>query len=205
MPHLYLLLTVVLHSCLAWICREQSDMSTYLVTNYKWKFGWQSYIFHFHTFCCFVFFFPMLFPYLLLFKYIWEIQKSSGLYCKAWLPSFQPGFLSIASNICKCAKWKVWFIQANCSIYLSLVHFRISDGVRCEASKQISLDLKLDGYLVRHLRSVIPISGKSQPHACKLKKQPSILKVLWNLKFLSETKLKLHSVWHFYSCLMFEI
>lgn len=49
MPHLYQLLPVVLHSCLAWICREQSDMSTYLLTSYKWKFGLQSYIFHYHT------------------------------------------------------------------------------------------------------------------------------------------------------------
>lgn len=52
------------------------------------------------------FFFPILFPYLLLFIYIWEIEKLSGLQYKAQLLSFQPGFLSIASNICKCAKWK---------------------------------------------------------------------------------------------------
>jgi len=31
----------------------------------------------------------------------------------------------------------------------------ISSTVRCEASKQISFDLKLEGYLVRHLCNII--------------------------------------------------
>lgn len=72
MPHLYQLLPVVLHRCLAWICREQSDISTYLqAINGNLVYSPIYFIITLLPTLP-----PPLFPYLLLFKYILHLGNT---------------------------------------------------------------------------------------------------------------------------------
>lgn len=69
---------------------------------------------------------------------------------------------------------KVLFIQ---TIFICLINFKVSRTVRYKASKQISTDLKVEGYLVWYLCSFIyyPNLKKMWLHACRLRKRPSVL------------------------------